>query len=79
MANNFDVLLDRFQFSKLIEIMTDLPPSTNQSFSDLHRFYLAQRGVKLNSNGGFYRRGKNYGIETKLRVAAAYVDAREKM
>ena len=40
--------------------------------------YLAKRGVKLNNNGGFCQRGKSYGMETKLWVAAAYVNSRDK-
>ena len=46
---------------------------------DLHRLYLSEKGIKLNVNDGFYRRGKSYGVETKLRVAAAYIDARDKI
>ena len=50
-----------------------------QAYSDLHRLYLSEQGIKLNNNGGFYRRGKSYGMEMKLRVAAAYLDARDKL
>ena len=46
-----------------------------QASSDLHRLYLSEQGIKLNNNGGFYRRCKSYDVETTLRVAAAYVDA----
>ena len=45
---------------------------------DLHRLYLSEKGIKLNVNDGFYRRGKSYGVETKLRVAAADVDSQDK-
>ena len=49
-----------------------------QAYSDLHRIYLSGKGIKLNNNGGFYRCGKSYGVETKLHVVAVYVDARDK-
>ena len=42
-----------------------------QASSDLHRLYLSAQGIKLNENGGFYWRGKSYGVKTKFRVAAA--------
>ena len=50
-----------------------------QAYSDLHRLYLSEKGIKLNDNGGFYRRGKSYGVEKKLRVTAAYIDAKDKL
>ena len=50
-----------------------------QAFSDLHRLYLAKKGVILIDNDGFSQRVKRYGVETKLNVAAAYVDARDKL
>ena len=50
-----------------------------QAYSSLHRLYLSPQGIKLNKNGGFYWRGKSYYVEMKLRVAAAYVDARNKL
>lgn len=50
---------------------------TERRRSNRHRLQLAERGVGLNDNGGFYRRGKICGIETKLRVAAAYNDTRD--
>ena len=53
--------------------------STNQAFSDLHKLYLSQRGVELNLKGGFYQRGKSYGVEKKLSVAAVYADADKKV
>ena len=49
-----------------------------QTYSDLHRLYLSGQGIKLNNNGDFYRRGEIYGVEMKLRIAAAYGGARDK-
>ena len=46
-----------------------------QACSDPHRLYLSGKGIKLNNNGGFYQCGKRYGVETKLHIVAAYVDA----
>jgi transposase len=46
--------------------------------NELHRLYFAdQHNVLVNSNGGFYQRGKSYGMETKLFVAAKYLDHKE--
>lgn len=36
-----------------------------------------EQGIAQNQNGGYYQRGKSYGIETKLRVAATYLDGAE--
>ena len=35
------------------------------------------RRERVNSNGGFYQRGKSYGMEMKLFVAARYLDHKE--
>ncbi|KAL7545645.1 hypothetical protein ACHAWF_009010 [Thalassiosira exigua] len=45
---------------------------------DVHRLWFAQEGIAQNQNGGFYKRGTAYGIETKLSVAATYLDAQDK-
>ena len=37
-----------------------------------------EQGSSLNSSGGFYQRGKSYGMETKLFVAATYLDCQER-
>ena len=43
--------------------------------NELLRLYFAdQHAVLVNSNGGFYQRGKSYAMETKLFVAAKYLD-----
>ncbi|KAL7543278.1 hypothetical protein ACHAWF_009668 [Thalassiosira exigua] len=44
---------------------------------DVHRLWFAEQGIACNNNGGFYKRGFSYGIETKLFVAATYADARD--
>ena len=47
---------------------------------ELHKLYFAGRhGVLVNSNDGFYQRGKSYGMETKLIVAAKYFDHKERL
>ena len=46
-----------------------------QTYSDLHRLYLSGQGIQLTNNDGFHRHGEIYGMETKLCVTAAYVDA----
>jgi hypothetical protein len=39
--------------------------------NELHQPYFAgYHGVLVNSNDGFYLRGKSYGMETKIFVAA---------
>jgi hypothetical protein len=41
----------------------------------LNQLYFAGRhGVLVNSNDGFYQRGKSYGMDTKLFVASKYLD-----
>ena len=45
---------------------------------DMHRLCFINRGIAVNQNGRFYQRGKSYGMETKLLVAATYLDAKEK-
>lgn len=44
----------------------------------MHRLFFAERGIAVNVNGGFYRRGASYDITKKLEVAAEYLDAKEK-
>ena len=45
----------------------------------LHQLYFAgNRGVLVNINGGFYQRGKSYGLDVKLFVAAKYLDHKER-
>ena len=50
-----------------------------QAYSDLHQLYFSEQGIKLNNNGEFYWCGKSYAVVTKLRVAAVYVDAQDKL
>jgi hypothetical protein len=46
---------------------------------DLQPLYFASRhGVSINDNGGYYQRGKAYGSEVKLFVAAKYLDHKER-
>ena len=40
----------------------------------VHRLFFAQKGVLVNDMGGYYRRGKSHDLNTKLRVAATYID-----
>ncbi len=48
------------------------------NFSEVHRLYFANKhAVLVNSNGGFYQRGKSYAMEMKLFVAAKYLDHKE--
>jgi hypothetical protein len=43
--------------------------------NNLHWLYFANtHAVLVNSNGGFYQRGKSYATEMKLFVAAKYLD-----
>ncbi len=45
----------------------------------LQQLYFANRhGVSINDNGGYYQRGKTYGLEVKLFVAAKYLDHKER-
>jgi hypothetical protein len=47
--------------------------------NELHQLYFASRqGVLVNSNDGFYQRGKSYGMDTKLFVAAKYLNHKER-
>ncbi len=49
-----------------------------EDINELHRLYFANwHTVLVNSNGGFYQRGKSYGMEMKLFVAAKYLDHKE--
>jgi len=46
--------------------------------NEVHRLYFANKhAVLVNSNGGFYQRGKSYAMEMKLFVAAKYLDHKE--
>jgi len=48
--------------------------------NELHQLYFAGcHGFLVNSNAGFYQRGKSYGMETKLFVAAKYLDHKERL
>jgi len=45
----------------------------------LQQLYFANRhGVSINDKGGYYQRGKAYGLEVKLFVAAKYLDRKER-
>ena len=47
--------------------------------NELQQLYFASRhGVLVNDNGGYYQRGKSYGMEVKLFVAAKYLDHKER-
>jgi hypothetical protein len=46
----------------------------------LNQLYFAGRhGVLVNSNYGFYQQEKSYGMDTKLFVAAKYLDHKERL
>ena len=46
---------------------------------ELQQLYFASRhGVLINDNGGYYQRGKTYGLEVKLLVAAKYLYHKER-
>jgi hypothetical protein len=48
--------------------------------NELHQLYFAGRhGILVNSNDGFYQRGKLYGMETKLFVVAEYLNHKERL
>ena len=48
--------------------------------NELHQLYFAScHGVLVNNNGGYYQRGKSYGLEVKLFVAAKYLDHKERL
>jgi hypothetical protein len=48
--------------------------------NELHMLYFAgHHGALMNNNGGFYQRGKSYGLEVKLLVAAKYLDHKERL
>ena len=49
----------------------------NGTMNELHQLFFIEHGIALNKNGGYYKRGKSYGIEKKLLVAATYLDAKE--
>ena len=53
--------------------MTD----ANETMNELHQLFFIEQGIALNKNGGYYQRGRSYGIEKKLLVAATYLDAKE--
>ncbi len=47
---------------------------------ELHKLFFAGRhGALANDDGGFYQRGKSYGLEVKLLVAAKYLDHKERL
>ena len=46
---------------------------------ELHRLYFAQANVEVNQNGGYYQRGTSYPIHTKLKVAATYLEHKERL
>ena len=46
---------------------------------ELHRLYFAQANVEVNQNGGYYQRGTSYPIQTKLKVAATYLEHKERL
>jgi hypothetical protein len=46
----------------------------------LHQLYFAgSHGALVNSNGRFCQRGKSYGLDVKLFVAAKYLDHKERL
>ena len=46
---------------------------------ELYQLYFAgSHGALVNSNGGFYQRGKSYGLDVKLFIAAKYLDHKER-
>ena len=48
------------------------------NINEVHWLYFANKhAVLVNSNGGFYQRGKSYAMEMKLFVAAKYLDHKE--
>ncbi len=48
--------------------------------NELHQLYFASRhGILVSNNGGYYQRGKSYGLDTKLFVAAKYLDHKERL
>ena len=51
---------------------------SNNTMYDIHRLFFINRDIAVNQNGEFYQRGQSYSMEIKLRVAATYLDAKEK-
>ncbi len=48
--------------------------------NELHKLYFAgHHGALANNNGEFYQRGKSYGLEVKLLVAAKDLDHKERL
>jgi hypothetical protein len=48
--------------------------------NEQHQLYFATRhDIMVNNNGGYYQRGKSYGLEVKLFVAAKYLDHKERL
>jgi hypothetical protein len=46
---------------------------------ELYQLYFSgSHGALVNSNGGFYQRGKSYGLDVKLFIAAKYLDHKER-
>ena len=59
--------------NEIFSIMTD----ANETMNELHQLFFIEQGIALNKNDGYYQRGRSYGIEKKLLVAATYLDAKE--
>ena len=51
---------------------------SNNRMHAVHRLFFAQKGVSVNDVGGYYRRGKSHELNTKLRVAATYIDHQDR-
>jgi hypothetical protein len=52
-----------------------LPSMAGDHTNELHQLYFSSRLIVLvNNNNGFYQRGKSYGMDMKLFVAAKYLD-----
>ena len=59
--------------NEIFSIMTD----ANETMNELHQLFFIEQGIALNKNDGYYQRGRSYGIEKKLLVAATYLDTKE--
>ena len=66
----------------VLPLSSELPHLTQHGrggVDELQQLYFASRhGVLINDNGGYYQRGKTYGLEVKLFVAAKYLDHKER-
>ena len=65
----------------VLPLSSELPHLTQHGrgggggISELQKLYFASsHGVLINDNGGYYQRGKTYGLEMKLFVAAKYLE-----